>query len=223
MARALLHHWVSRFGEPDLITSDRGPQFSSAVCGLLNIKRVMTTAYHPQSNGMLERFHRGLKTALRARSSSPARSSQLPLILLHLRATPRDDFPRSPAEAVHGAQLVLPGQLLGTPKPPETFFTQLEAAMAGFQPTPVTHAAPAVALPDELPHNLLAASHIFVRRDGYHGPLQTTWDGLYSVLQWSRHVFRLQVGTREETVSTHRLKKAHVTSGTPDGVPRRCG
>ena len=61
VARALLHHWVSRFGVPDLITSDRGPQFSSAVwsavCGLLNIKHVMTTAYHPQSNGMLERFH----------------------------------------------------------------------------------------------------------------------------------------------------------------------
>ena len=95
--------------------------------------------------------------------------------------------------------------------------------MAGFQPTPVTHAAPAVALPDELPHNLLAASHIFVRRDGYHGPLQTTWDGLYSVLQWSRHVFRLQVGTREETVSTHRPKTAHVASGMPDGVPRRRG
>ena len=103
--------------------SDRGPQFSSAVwsavCGLLNIKHMMTTAYHPQSNGMLERFHRRLKTVLRARSSSAAWSSQLPLILLHLRATPRDNFPRSPAEAVDGAQLVLPGQLLGTPEPPD--------------------------------------------------------------------------------------------------------
>ena len=227
VARALLHHWISRFGVPDLITSDRGPQFSSAVwsavCEFLNIKHVMTTAYHPQSNGMLERFHRRLKTALRARSSSPAWSSQLPLILLHLRATPRDDFPRSPAEAVYGAQLVLPGQLLGTPEPPEVFDTQLETAMAGFQPTPVTHATPAVAPPDKLPDTLLAASRVFVRRDGYHGPLQTTWDGPYKVLQRSRHVFRLQVGSREETVSTHRLKTAHVASGTPDGVPRKRG
>ena len=69
----------------------------------------------------------------------------------------------------------------------------------------------------------LAASRVFVRRDGYHGPLQTTWDGPYKVLQRSRHVFRLQVGSREETVSTHRLKTAHVASGTPDGVPRKRG
>jgi hypothetical protein len=68
-ARALFAGWVSRFGVPATITSDRGAQFTStlwaALCSLLNIKHSPTTAYHPQSNGLVERFDRRLKDALR--------------------------------------------------------------------------------------------------------------------------------------------------------------
>ena len=70
-ARALFAGWVSRFGVPATITSDRGAQFTSALwaglCSLLNIQHSPTTAYHPQSNGLVERFHRPLKDALRSR------------------------------------------------------------------------------------------------------------------------------------------------------------
>ena len=48
-----------------------------------------------------------------------------------------------------------------TPDPPDTFFTQLENAKAGFCPTPVTHATPAVVPPDDLSHKLLAPSTCF--------------------------------------------------------------
>jgi transposase InsO family protein len=57
-ARALFTGWVSRFGVPATITSDRGAQFTSALwaglCSLLNIQHLPTTAYHPQSNGLVE-------------------------------------------------------------------------------------------------------------------------------------------------------------------------
>ena len=33
---------------------------------LLGSKRARTTAYHPQTNGMVERFHQQLKAALKA-------------------------------------------------------------------------------------------------------------------------------------------------------------
>ncbi len=70
-ANALFQGWMSRFGVPAVITSDPGAQFTSslwaALCSLLNIQHNQTTAYHPQSNGMVERFHRRLKDALRAR------------------------------------------------------------------------------------------------------------------------------------------------------------
>jgi hypothetical protein len=60
-ADAVIGGWVAHFGIPDLITSDRGPQFTSAVwtalCKKLGIQHILTTAYHPQSNRMVERFH----------------------------------------------------------------------------------------------------------------------------------------------------------------------
>jgi hypothetical protein len=61
-------------GVPATITSDRGAQFTSALwaglCSLLNIQHSPTTAYHPQSNGLVERFHRQLKGALRSRAAA---------------------------------------------------------------------------------------------------------------------------------------------------------
>jgi hypothetical protein len=72
-AAGFFHGWVQRFGLPATITSDRGPQFASslwsALCSLLNISHLQTTAYHPQANGAVERFHRRLKDALRARAA----------------------------------------------------------------------------------------------------------------------------------------------------------
>ena len=35
------------------------------VCKLLGIKKLNTTAYHPECDGMVERFNRTLKTMLR--------------------------------------------------------------------------------------------------------------------------------------------------------------
>ena len=52
---------------PTIITSDQGRQFTSSLWAgltkLLGVKHVQTTAYHPQSNGMVERTHGQLKAA----------------------------------------------------------------------------------------------------------------------------------------------------------------
>jgi transposase InsO family protein len=86
---ALVQGWVSRFGVLAVITSDRGTQFTSslraALCSLLNIQHSQTTAYHPQSNGMVEHFHRRLKDALRAHCAAANWVDHLPWVLLGLR------------------------------------------------------------------------------------------------------------------------------------------
>jgi hypothetical protein len=80
--RALFAGWISRFGVPDTITSDRGAQFMFALwaglCSLINIQHSLTTAYHPQSNGLVQRFHRRLKDALRSQAAAADWHEHLP-------------------------------------------------------------------------------------------------------------------------------------------------
>lgn len=68
IAKTFINTWISRYGVPTTNTSDRGSQFESIlwnkIMTLLGIKRLRTTSYHPQSNGLVERFHRQLKSAL---------------------------------------------------------------------------------------------------------------------------------------------------------------
>ena len=56
------------FGYPATILSDRGSAFLSDLvkraCKVLNIKHNKTSSYHPQANGLCERFHSTLKTSL---------------------------------------------------------------------------------------------------------------------------------------------------------------
>jgi transposase InsO family protein len=85
-AEAMIGCWISRFGVPACITSDRGPQFTlelwARLCSSLGIVHKQTTAYHPQANGLVERFHRQLKAALRARLNSSDWEQQLPWVML---------------------------------------------------------------------------------------------------------------------------------------------
>ena len=73
VADSFVANWVARFGLPATITADHGNQFTGAtwqcMCKALGVSHMQTTAYHPQSNEMVERFHRQLKAALHARCS----------------------------------------------------------------------------------------------------------------------------------------------------------
>ena len=58
-----------RVGIPHQVLRDRGSQFTSAmmdeVLRLLAVKGLRTTPYHPQCNGLCERFNGTLKKMLR--------------------------------------------------------------------------------------------------------------------------------------------------------------
>lgn len=93
VAKAFSETWISHYGLPEKLTSDRGPQFRSELfpefCNLMGVEAIKTTADHPQANGLVERFHRTLKAALMCTKRSWL--DELPLVLLGLRNSPNKD------------------------------------------------------------------------------------------------------------------------------------
>ena len=144
-ARALIAHWIARFGLPSHLSSDRGPQFTSdlwsSIAKLLGTQLHRTTAYHPQANGLVERFHRHMKAALRARLTGPDWVDELPWVLLGIRTAPKDDIKSSSAELVYGAPLTVPGDFLATPsgrEDPATILPDLREKVRKLTPVPTT-------------------------------------------------------------------------------------
>ncbi|XP_045119398.1 uncharacterized protein LOC123509264 [Portunus trituberculatus] len=77
---------------------------------LLGVDIHHTTAYNPEANGIVERFHRTLKAALMSRCRSATWSSQLLWVLLGLRTASKEGLGVSSAEMVYGYSLVVPGE-----------------------------------------------------------------------------------------------------------------
>lgn len=121
VAKELVSQHISRFGVSSIITTNRGTQFESNLLSeltkLLGAHRIRTTAYHPQSNDMVEWFHITFKTSLIAGCNTTHWTDELPWILLGIRATLKDDIQCSPAELVYGQFLKIPGEyFVDTPK-----------------------------------------------------------------------------------------------------------
>ncbi|GFW94947.1 transposon Tf2-8 polyprotein [Trichonephila clavipes] len=103
VAEAFFSSWVSRFGTPAILTTDRGRQFESslfkALSKLLGVQKCRTTGYYPQANGMIEELHRPLKSAIKCHATERW-TEVLPIILLGLRASLKEDILCTPAELV---------------------------------------------------------------------------------------------------------------------------
>ena len=99
VARAFFEHWIARYGTPLIITTDQGAQFESKLftelLTVLGISRSRTTAYHPASNGLVERLHRDIKTALMCQGVSENWARVLPAIMPGLRTRVRRDTCKS--------------------------------------------------------------------------------------------------------------------------------
>ena len=161
---------------------------------------------------MVERFHRSLKSSLRARLTNSDWVSHLPMVLLGLRATPKDDTGLSVSEAVYGAPLTLPGELVDVPELlSDTFIRKVNRAVEGFAVPPPHHVRPVP--PVQLPAALISAKYVFVCEDTAKSSLTPRYRGPYLVIDKRDKYFRLQMGSKQDVVSVDRLKP--VFSDTP--------
>jgi transposase InsO family protein len=68
VAEQFVSKWVAHFGVPVVLLTDNGPQlvskFLQQVSAILGVQQRFTSAYHPATNGQVERFNRSLLTML---------------------------------------------------------------------------------------------------------------------------------------------------------------
>ena len=227
VAQAFVTTWVARFGTPAIVTTDRGGQFEShlwqAFTRLLGTKHIRTTAYHPCANGLVERLHRQLKGAIKGHPHQEHWVDVLPLVLLGIRTSLKEDLGCTMSELVYGTTLRLPGSFFSSPagdstSDPSSYVVSLRNRMQALKAVPPrtpsqTHAATS--------DRLSQSNYVFVRHDAVRKPLQPPYDGPFKVLERCAKYFTLDINGRHDTVSIDRLKPAHLdsTCNPTDAVP----
>lgn len=110
--------FLSTFGLPRVIQTDQGTNFTSKlfaqVAKELGVSHVLSSAYHPQSQGAVERFHQTLKSMLRAYCLESGKEwvEGLPLLMFAVREAKQESTGFSPAELVFGHTVRGPLKLL---------------------------------------------------------------------------------------------------------------
>ena len=121
IARLLVEEIVSRHGVPTEILSDRGKAFLSSLMKetvkILGIHQTNTTAYHPQTDGLVERFNRTLITMLAKTAKKGGRDwdKHLPYVLFAYRASEQQSTRESPFFLLYGRDPRLPTKQALTP------------------------------------------------------------------------------------------------------------
>lgn len=140
VAQTLYEGLIARYGVPDMITTNQGRQFEStlfrATSIILGFKRILTTAYHPAANGLVERLHRVLKAAKKCHNTDRW-TKVLPSVLLGLRTSFKEDMGLIPAEIVFGTTIRLPNEFFSSSSivlDPISFAARLKNAMAIIRP-----------------------------------------------------------------------------------------
>jgi len=105
-----LRNWISFFGPPKCIMSDQGTEFINDVvdgmCDNLGIPHKITSAYHPRTNGKVERLNQTLIASLRrmVENNLSLWPEMLDFVLLALRTRVNTRTGFTPYELVYGVR-----------------------------------------------------------------------------------------------------------------------
>lgn len=216
IAKVFYEKWICRFGTVFKVTSDQGRQFESSLftqlLKLMGIKKSRSSPYHPQCNGIIERWHRSMKQALTARvTNNTSWCNELPTVLLGLRAVGRSDNNVSPAEYMYGQTIRLPGDFYDISDKhiidDNAFLEQLRYNISMLKPVPSKVRNSRTLFVHKELNN---CEYVFIRNDAVRKPLVPPYNGPYRVLSRSNKIYTIQLPKSKVNVSIDRLKPAFI-------------
>ena len=222
VAKHLISNWISRYGIPKSIISDRGTQFESSLFNelakQLGIKHLSTTAYHPQTNGMVERFHRTLKTSLAILAADTHQWSRaLPFVLLGWRNTPSKTTGTSPANLLFGTHISMPNELVEFANAPT--IPEIDAARNHFLSLDSNPSfSSSHAFEPYVPKTFSGATHVWVRTIT-DSSLKPRYTGPYLLISIRENVAEVSIEGVTQTLNLSRLKPAFGVATTADIPP----
>ncbi|XP_072179818.1 uncharacterized protein [Diadema setosum] len=165
-----------------------------------------------------------MKAAMKTKPDPTRWCEHLPVILLGIRSTVKDDLSCSPAELVFGTTLRLPAQFVDPKRAdvdPSDYVSRLRDHMSQINPT----SPRAQSTTTYLPKDLCTCSHVFVRVDRVRKPLEQPYSGPYKVLKRTDKYYTLDInGKREQANLTPCLIHAeHPVNRHPVPVSSRFG
>ena len=126
IAKLLVENIVCTHGVPAELLSDRGTNFLSnllsEVYSLMGMQKSNTTAYHPQTDGLVERFNRTLTAMLSKTVKKNGRDwdQQLPFVLYAYRTSPQASTGESPFYLMYGRDPRMPTEECLSTNPPRS-------------------------------------------------------------------------------------------------------
>ena len=125
IARLLVEHVISRHGVPELLLSDRGANFLSSlvqeVLKLVGMVKINTSGYHPQCDGLVEKFNSTLINMLSKSVKNYGRDwdSHIPYLLFAYRVAVQESTQASPFYLLYGREARIPTEsALNQPRTP---------------------------------------------------------------------------------------------------------
>ena len=117
VSKVFVNEIVCRHSAPKVLLSDQGKQFTSnllkEICSYLKTRKINTTAYHPECNGLTERFNATLCQILSmyCNENQTDWDEFLPTALFAYRTSIQETIQMSPFDALNAREARLPSNL----------------------------------------------------------------------------------------------------------------
>ena len=118
VAAHLVNEVLTKYGAPEQILTDQGTNFLSElvyqICQLFKIKQLRTTSYHPQTDGLVERFNRTLCDMLACYVNEDPESWDvfLPFVTFAFNTAEQASVKNNPFYLFYGRDAIMPTELV---------------------------------------------------------------------------------------------------------------